>query len=224
MYKEGAMKRDLGVAIFACVFALGAVAFSTGSSQAQEGGPLVVIPGPLQPPFLNPTTDKLDQILRLLQPVWSRKLQCDSAACPRFELVLDDYAVLDRETGLVWEQSPSTNTIDWFNARVHCIQRTVGNRKGWRLPTVEELASLVDPSVPVPSPLGSTLPPGHPFNLPNPSNVQSSTYWSATTFANQSTFAWAVFFGSGDVTTGEKSFGTFHFVWCVRGGQGGDNK
>ena len=121
-------------------------------------------------------------------------------------------AVFDRETGLVWEQSPDTTGLNWFGAQLHCNQRSVGNRLGWRLPTIQELASLIDPTVPFPGP---TLPPGHPF-----SNVQSSAYWSATTFATSASLAWVVVLSGGVVGAGDKSSSLF--VWCARGGQGVD--
>ena len=96
-------------------------------------------------------------------------------------------AVLDKETGLVWEKSPTIETHDWRSAQFQCNGRTTGGRKGWRLPSVHELASLVDPSVFLPGP---TLPPGHPFL-----NVQSSfNHWSASTVAVDPTFAWYVSF------------------------------
>ena len=85
----------------------------------------------------------------------------------------NDEAVLDRETGLVWEQSPIAQGRLWSaslpsplsveGAQTHCKRRTLGNRKGWRLPTIQELASLVDPTVPPDA--GATLPAGHPFTL-----------------------------------------------------------
>jgi hypothetical protein len=67
-------------------------------------------------------------------------------------------AVFDGETGLVWEQSPETNVQNWLNAQARCNTKTVGNRQGWRPPTLQELASLVEPTVR----FGHTLP-GHPF-------------------------------------------------------------
>ena len=139
---------------------------------------------------------------------WDRQINTPG----RFK-VLDDFAdaaVLDKETGLVWKQSPSTSTVTWFAALL-CYSLEVGGRKGWRLPTIEELASLVDTSV-----AGSPkLPAGHPF-----SNVQSSVYWSATTEAGATSSAWIVFFDSGGVGVSGK--GNTNHVWCVRGGQGVD--
>ena len=122
-------------------------------------------------------------------------------------------AVFDKETGLVWEQSPNgVDTRTWLNAQIHCNQKTVGNRKGWRLPTIQELASLVEPGDP---PGGPDLPHGHPFD-----NVQSSGYWSATTSAFNTAVAFHVDFDNGFVFTFDKSNGLF--VWCVRGGMNAD--
>ncbi|MGO9612622.1 MAG: DUF1566 domain-containing protein [Dissulfurispiraceae bacterium] len=146
---------------------------------------------------------------------WDQQLACDSTSnCPRFEVLsaFGNEAVLDKETGLVWEQSPSTTALVWEDAQSHCNQLITGGRGGWRLPMVQELDSLVDPSVAIPGP---TLPSGHPF-----SNVQSVGYWSATTYANYASTAWDVDFSNGGVLNGDKS--SSHHVWCVRGGHGVD--
>lgn len=66
-------------------------------------------------------------------------------------------AVLDKNTGLVWEMSPQMADAKWNIARFTCINKTVGGQKGWRLPSVPELTSLIDPSV---APPGPTLPQG----------------------------------------------------------------
>ena len=80
---------------------------------------------------------------------WEKKI----AGAGRFKVLpaFGGAAVLDKETGRVWEQSPDSDNDPgdkktWFDALSHCYQRLVGGRKGWRLPTIEELASLVDTS------------------------------------------------------------------------------
>jgi hypothetical protein len=132
-------------------------------------------------------------------------------------------AVLDRETGLVWERSPSTTEVSWYQAQMYCNSLTLGNRKGWKLPTLQELQSLVDPSVPSPGP---TLPTGHPFQ-----NVQAvfDGYWSATTndieipgFGHVA--AWFVSFKDGTIASEPKHNISDHYGWCVRGGQGVDRQ
>ncbi len=142
-------------------------------------------------------------------PSWDEQINKPS----RFKVLKDfgNAAVLDKETGLVWEQSPVTATLDWVSALVFCNGQNVGNRLGWRLPTLQELASLIDPTQ-----SGPALPSGHPF-----SNVQSSGYWSASTYADSALSAWYVDLSSGDVARLIKTSAGAH-VWCVRGGQGVD--
>ena len=142
-------------------------------------------------------------------PSWDQTLPTDT----RFIVLsnMSSAAVLDRETGLVWEASPSTSGITWANAQIHCNLLDTGNRKGWRLPTIQELASLVDPTRTVPA-----LPVGHPFQ-----HVLSANYWSATTSVADDDDAWNVSFQGGGVGHASK-FIDFFLVWCVRGGQGVD--
>ncbi len=151
---------------------------------------------PTAPP--TPTMKTLDEI----PPTWSQKLP----AADRFELVLDGAAVLDKETGLVWELSPDTTVLEWNRALSNCIQKDVGGRKGWHLPTVEQLASLVDSTQSDPA-----LPSGNPFST----NVQSSWYWSATTSETLTDRAWVVRFYYGGLGTLIKT--EDNHVWCVRG-------
>ena len=127
-------------------------------------------------------------------------------AAERFVLVLDDQAVLDRETGLVWEKAPSTNAnYTWQVAIIRCAQLVVGNRGGWRLPTVDELASLVDYSVTT----NPRLSPGHPFT------GVLSFYWSSSEYESIVPSAWRVNFSSGVVDV----YGKANYegsAWCVR--------
>ena len=132
-------------------------------------------------------------------------------AAQRFVILLTftNDAVLDKETDLVWEKSPQTTSARWSVARRTCIEKSVGGQKGWRLPSLEELASLVDPSI---APPGLALPPGHPFLT-----VQSTVYWSATRVDEDARGSWAVHFGLGG---GATFINWAHSVpsWCVRDG------
>jgi len=146
---------------------------------------------------------------------WDKKIP----GATRFQLVLDGAAVLDKETGLVWEKSPDTaipTRKPWTSttettADEYCYKREIAGRKGWRLPTVEELASLIDTSDSIPP----ALPAGHPFL-----NVTNAAFWSSTTYNQDTTKAWLVGTEFGFVDTNIKV--GKNSVWCVRGGYGHD--
>ena len=140
-------------------------------------------------------------------PSWDQTLP----ASTRFVILtnMNSETVLDRETGLVWEATPSATQQTWNDAQTHCIDLNAGGRTGWRLPTIQELLSIVDRSN-----SGVGLPSGAPFN------VLLSFFWSATTLAADSTFARSVILVSGQAGIFRKSDAAL--AWCVRGGQGPD--
>ena len=149
---------------------------------------------------------------------WSQAL-----SLKRFQLLsaFNNDAVLDKETGLVWEQAPHAQATPSGAAQLYCAQLTVGNRRGWRLPSIQELESLLDTSMANPA-----LPAGHPFGAVNPSIY----YWSATGDAFDASRAWVMTFDDGRTTRaarcavgggcGEPVVPIS--VWCVRGGAGTD--
>jgi hypothetical protein len=140
-------------------------------------------------------------------PSWDQKLTTN-----RFVILANwnGEAVLDRETGLVWERSPSPVTLAWPLAQVNCSNVTKGGRKGWRLPALAELASLVDPTVTAPS-----LPQGHPFT-----GVVSNFYITASSLPVVPAAVMFVNMSNGRTET--SGYNLAAYVWCVRGGAGVD--
>jgi hypothetical protein len=149
-----------------------------------------------------PTMKTLDQI----PPTWSQKLP----AAQRFELVLDGEAVLDKETGLVWGKYSTTTPYNWETTYNNCRMTNYGPRKGWRLPTVEELASLLELNLTTGF---SSLPSGHPFM-----DVQNGYYWSSTENLNDSNKAYCVGLKDGHVSY-EIPKTNLQYRLCVRSGQ-----
>lgn len=161
-------------------------------------------------------------------PSWDQTLPSNT----RF-VVLSNFggaAVLDRESGLVWEKSPDLSPRAWDNARNFCVQKSIGSRMGWRLPSLPEISSLL-----ITTQSNSALPAGHPFNVPVPPGITEIVAWTATTDAGSALQAWQV--GIADVsfptvqlsvqpkfTNGfaTEGFVANFFAWCVRGPMNAD--
>ena len=125
--------------------------------------------------------------------------------------------VFDKETGLIWERCPGlASGMAWPDACVYCYNKALGNRKGWRLATVEELTSLIDPN----AESSPALPKGHPFSI----GSGSAPYvWSATTLPSEGSEALILDLDTGDVKEQDKTGdGHGEWAWCVRGGIGHD--
>ena len=167
----------------------------------------------------NTTNSQADKIYnKPIWKIWNKTFQ-DWPNNDRFAVSVDGIIigggvfwgemVLDKETGLIWARNAHLDVSKpWTVAIDFCRRTIISNRQGWRMPTVEELASLLDMSV-----LGSPkLPEGHPFI-----DVQDS-YWTITTREGDSSDAWSVSMRDG--ICGYIGKPTFKYAWPVRGGNG----
>ena len=144
-------------------------------------------------------------------PAWDQQLPASSRW-----IVLTNWgsaAVLDRETGLVWQQSPgTTGKKTWAAAIQDCLEQSTGGRNGWRLPSAEEAMTLLDPAN------GNLLFVGSPFSIPAGPFVQ---FWTTTTDSTDTARAYNIListaFGAGLNSSGKVAAVN---DWCVRGYQG----
>ncbi len=149
---------------------------------------------------------------------WDQKI----SGVGRFKVLADfnGEAVLDRETGLVWEQKPKPGAGSWAFIDDECFAHFTGGRLGWRPPTLEEVLSLMDPLQNV----TGKLPPGHPFDLGNPRETPRQ-FWTMTSAVVQpanNDFAYAANFEPGGSFLPDNKISALYRFWCVRGGHGYD--
>jgi hypothetical protein len=124
--------------------------------------------------------------------------------------------VTDNLTGLIWLKNANAfGARNWATALTDCATLKSGEaglsdgsvEGDWRLPNRFEMESLLALERSAPA-----LHWGHPFT-----GVQLSTYWSSSTYAGNTGYAWAVNLVDGNVDGRDKSYSAY--VWPVRGGQ-----
>ncbi|MGD9971511.1 MAG: alpha/beta fold hydrolase [Desulfatirhabdiaceae bacterium] len=119
-----------------------------------------------------------------------------------------DGTVTDSSTGLTWQQETPDNAMTWKNALAYCEGLSLGGHSDWRLPTINELRSLVDYSRY-----------NRAINTTYFPDTAASWYWSSTTYASNTYLAWFVDFSYGYGNKYNKS--NNYYVRAVRGGQSG---
>lgn len=65
------------------------------------------------------------------------------------KIIKDDKVVLDHATGLMWHQSGSLQNMSWKRAKkwiTELNKKSYAGFSNWRLPTLEEAVSLLEPS------------------------------------------------------------------------------
>ena len=114
--------------------------------------------------------------------------------------------ITDSDTTLMWQKEDDDTRRTWEQAITYCEGLSLGTYSDWRLPNIKELRTIVDTTTYNPA-INTTYFPNTDFD-----------YWSSTTIEVNSSFAWHVFFLSGDVDwIDDKSAN--RYVRCVRGGQ-----
>lgn len=112
--------------------------------------------------------------------------------------------VTDNDTKLMWQQGEN-DVMEWDSAIAYCKGLPLAGYNDWRLPSIDELKSIVD------------VKENPTINKTYFPNANSSYYLSSTTAAYGTTGAWSVGFGGGNVGYGDES--GYGFVRCIRGGQ-----
>jgi hypothetical protein len=142
-------------------------------------------------------------------PSWDENLPSTS----RFTLLpaFNNEAVRDNNTGLVWERAPGGPAANgWAQAAFFSLTKIVGGTMGWRLPSIVELRSVMDPALPAPY---------VPTSVFGPS--VGSIFWSATTVADDPSRAWFLDFIMGAMANDVKT-SNIQSYWCVRGPMNAD--
>jgi hypothetical protein len=122
---------------------------------------------------------------------------------PRF--TPEGHGVLDNLTGLVWYNPGiyKNKATSWQEALTSVRDLAEKTQLPWRVPTINELESLVDASAYSPA-----LPKGHPFASPQ------EAYWSSTTSFFETDWAYVLYLNKGAVGVGYKKNRDFA-LWPV---------
>jgi hypothetical protein len=123
------------------------------------------------------------------------------ATAPPGRYTITGGMVRDTLTKLTWQQTASSQRFPWANANSYCLGLNL-NGTGWRIPTMRELATIVDIHQ-IALMIDGTAFPG----------TQADWYWSSTPAVLASN-AWAVDFYSAG--TGYFPMSTSYLVRCVR--------
>jgi len=125
--------------------------------------------------------------------------------------------VTDGKTNLVWQKcsagqnndatcSGTASTPNWQTALTTCKNLSLAS-KTWRLPSTNELLSLVDKSKMSPSIDIAVFP-----------TTAAEYYWSSSTSVFNTAWAWLVSFNGGDSAGDDKSYINSYYVRCVSSG------
>ncbi|MBI3903053.1 MAG: DUF1566 domain-containing protein [Nitrosomonadales bacterium] len=118
--------------------------------------------------------------------------------------------VTDQNTGLIWRRcsepqgwsgSACTGTALTYTHELALTRAQ--SQTGWRLPSVKELASIVDRGLSNPATDSVTFP-----------GLQADWYWSSTPYTGASSLAWGVTFRDGSVAATART--STYYVRLVR--------
>ncbi len=116
-------------------------------------------------------------------------------------IIHDDGTVTDTKTGLMWRQQEETQKFTWDYAMQYAKTSKFAGYSDWRLPTTDELKSLIDKNY---------KPTINPLAFP----MSQNQFWSSSPNPVSSLNAQIVSFVDGDSSRSSK--GSSHFIRLVR--------
>ena len=131
------------------------------------------------------------------------QVQGDLKLTGRFEAVLlqDQKVVNDHVTGLMWQQDEDATGFSWNEAEAYLAKMNADKTAGfdnWRIPTAEELASLLTPSK------------NNDYYLDAVFHKELLNTWTSDQVKDAMLSAWFVDFNEGKLTDGNRAAGTGH--------------
>jgi hypothetical protein len=108
------------------------------------------------------------------------------APVPRYDI--QPATVLDVATGLTWQRAVPDKKFQFGEARDYCAKLSLAGKKGWRMPTLQELLTLIDEHAAAGPMIDRSAFP----------NTPSEQFWTSTLFASSAITSWYIFFNRGD--------------------------
>ncbi len=117
----------------------------------------------------------------------------------------NDGTVTDTKTGLMWQQSGG-GRMTWENAITYCEELHFAYKNDWRLPSKNELQSIIDYNKYEPA-VDATI------------DCTNASYWTSTSYARNNIYAWSVSLRSGFIHNNTKTNSLDVYVIAVRSEQ-----
>ena len=107
----------------------------------------------------------------------------------------------DKYTKLVWSDNNDASHVGklWIDAMNYCENLSLASQKDWYLPSIKQLEQLYKQK--------NSLQHVASYN----------TYWSSSEYVSDSSTAWSLYFGDGNINWNKKFYK--YYVRCVRGKQ-----
>ena len=115
-----------------------------------------------------------------------------------------DGTIFDTRTNLYWQQSSSSKQYTWKDAHTYCEKLDLAGYKDWRLPTIDELKSLIEKE--------------HNPTICSVFECKSDWYWSSSSCVHLPDGAWYVGFDVGYVYGYLVDKDSRYFARAVRSG------
>ena len=115
---------------------------------------------------------------------------------PLASSLLAQDVILDKTTSLLWQDSSDNKelSVTFFEAQEYCEKLEIKQYKDFRLPTLFELQSIIDYNRYKPAIIDGFI------------HIESETYWSTTSFADDAAEVWTINFKKGERTVKAKHY------------------